>query len=869
MSAQPQPQPLPGTPGGPRPLGTGPEGPKSTQTLFVRNATGLVRDLTAWDAFNLVFAAVLVPIGFMEVMSFAPQFWPHADLLLSFLIAAPLVACFGAVYLYFTELMPRSGGDYVWLSRTLHPFAGFVVNVGLTYVFLTWVALNFALLVTVLMPSLAFVAGIKAGWVASPGHLEQVLIATVLTVLYALLMIRGIRPVARFMTVSFVVVWIGVIALAIIMGVGSHAGFIHNWNTSNPAGLSYTGVISRAGGLGFSVIGPISWAATLYAMVYAFNVYTGFQWTGCFAGEIKNVRRSAVTSIVGGLIAAVIGYVVLAAVVYKFFGYKFFGSLVYLGFGPGSSHVNLGFSPYIPSLVKFFPVAQAVQVGIVICFILTIIWWTPAGFLLGTRNAFAWSFDRLAPERLTSVSDRYHTPVVATIFIAVVIEILNLLNVYSNLAAWLLSVIWILGAGFVVVSIAAGLLPWLHRDLFDRGPGWGKARFLALPVITWVAIVSAVSWGFVVWAAFKTGFAGSLAFRPMIESAVVPIVAALWYVGIWYYRRRQGVNLGRLFHEIPPSEVTSTAVNFDEQRRRDPLPAAAGETAGMSAVPTREPAGDGRDHLPEVGRRLVRAAADRGFTIRLIGGAAIWLRSTDAARRALERDYLDLDLVAHKAESRQLRTFLEEVGYAPDRLFNAMHGETRLLFHHALEGYQIDVFLDEFRMSHNLDLGARLGLEGPTLQAAELLLTKLQIAEVNVKDVGDVVMLLWSHVPGCDDGPGRLNVEQVAKVCGASWGLFTTVADNLRQTGDLLDNVLRSRHDLAGPAPARESASVAVPQGGVPVPEGDDPVAADVRAKLAVVLDRMERHPKTLGWRARAKVGRRVRWYEVPEEVTR
>ena len=98
-----------------------PVAPVSSQSLFVRNATGLVRDLTPWDAFNLVFSAVLVPIGFMEVMSFAPQFWPHANLLLSFLIAAPLVACFGGVYLYFTELMPRSGGDYVWVSRTLAP----------------------------------------------------------------------------------------------------------------------------------------------------------------------------------------------------------------------------------------------------------------------------------------------------------------------------------------------------------------------------------------------------------------------------------------------------------------------------------------------------------------------------------------------------------------------------------------------------------------------------------------------------------------------------------------------------------------------------------------------------------------------------
>ncbi len=550
-------QPLPQTP----PPGSTPTGPKlvplpgapaSTQSLFIRNATGLVRDLSPWDAFNLVFAAVLVPIGFMEVMSFAPQFWPHANLFLSFLVAAPLVACFGAVYIYFTELMPRSGGDYVWVSRTLHPFLGFVVNVGLTYVFLTWIALNFVLMVKVLAPAFAFVAGINAGWLTSPSNLETAIVVTVLTVAYGLLMIRGIRPVARFMTVSFIVVWVGVIVMAIIMGFASHAGFIHSWNAMSPGGLSYSGVIAKAGSLGFSAAGGIGWAATLFAMVYAFNVYTGFQWTGYFAGEIKNVRRSAVTSIVGGLLAAVVGYVVLSALVYKLFGFQFFGSLVYLAFGPGSSHVTLPFAPYIPAMVKFFPVAAAVQIGIALCFVLTIIWWTPAGFLLGTRNMFAWSFDRLAPEGLTNVSDRFHTPVVATIVVAVVVEVLSLLNIYSNLAAWLLSVIWLLGFGFVIVSIAAGLLPWLHRDMFERGPAWGKRRLLGIPVISWLALVSGVSWGFVVWAAFKTGFGGTLALRPMIESAIVPIAAALWFIGMYLYRRRQGVNLSRLFHEIPP-----------------------------------------------------------------------------------------------------------------------------------------------------------------------------------------------------------------------------------------------------------------------------------------------------------------------------
>jgi APA family basic amino acid/polyamine antiporter len=533
--------------GGPVPGAT-----QSTSSLFLRNATGLVRELTAFDAFNLVFAAVLVPIGFMDVMAFAPEFWPRANLFLSFLIAAPLLTCFGLVYLYFTVLMPRSGGDYVWVSRTLSPFLGFVVNVSLTYVFLTWVSFNFALIAKVLGPALAYVAGIKAGWLASPGNAEIAIVITALTVLYALLMIRGIRPMARFMFVSFIIVWVGVLVMIVVMAFASHAGFIHNWNANSGTGLSYTSIIAKAHGLGFSAAGGIGWGATLFAMVYAFNVYTGFQWTGYFAGEIKNVRRTAATSILGAMIASVIGYCLLSLLVYKFFGFKFFGSLVYLGFGPGASHVTLPFAPYIPQLLKFLPIARSVQIGLVLTFILTVIWWTPAGYLLGTRNAFAWAFDRLAPEKLTDVSDRFHTPVVATIFIAVVIEILNLLNIYSNLGAWLLSIIWVLGAGFVVVSFAAAWMPWHKPELHAQAPGWSRRRFLGLPVITWVAVVSLASWGFVIWTAFSTGFGGSFTLRPMLESSAVPIMAILWYIGVRYYRRRQGVNLGRLFQEIPP-----------------------------------------------------------------------------------------------------------------------------------------------------------------------------------------------------------------------------------------------------------------------------------------------------------------------------
>jgi hypothetical protein len=239
------------------------------------------------------------------------------------------------------------------------------------------------------------------------------------------------------------------------------------------------------------------------------------------------------------------------------------------------------------------------------------------------------------------------------------------------------------------------------------------------------------------------------------------------------------------------------------------------------------------------GQAVVAAAAARGIAVRLVGGVAIWLRGSPAARAALGRSYPDIDLVAHKKQSRALRATLEEAGFAPERVFNATHGARRLLYH-APEGWQVDVFLDTFEMSHTLDLGTRLEAEPETLAAAELLLTKLQIAEINAKDLSDVAMLLMDHEPGDADGPGRLNLTPVAARCAADWGLYTTVADNLAACGDSLERLLP-------PAADRER----------------------VAGRLAAIERAMSSAPKSLSWQLRARVGRRVRWYQVPEEVTR
>ena len=531
---------------------SGAQPPGGSRNLFVRNATGLVRELSAFDAFNLVFSAVLIPVGITEVMAFTPTFWPHANMLVSFLIATPLVATCGLVYLYYTVIMPRSGGDYVWVSRTLSPFFGFFANFSLTFVFLTWIAFNFTYMLSVMGPAAAYVGGWHGAWLTSPGKGELMLIATVLTVLFTILMVFGVRAVARYMLVTFVIVWVGMIAWLVAMAIGSHAHFIASWNAHTPPKFHYAGVLAQANHYGFNLAGGIAIGATLFGMIYSFQVYTGFQWTGYFAGEIRNVRRTATTSILGGLLFAAIGYVLGVALIYKYYGFNFFGSVVFMGLGGGSAHWTLPFLPYLPSLVNFLPGAQWILVFIALCFVVSILWWTPTGFMLGTRNMFAWSFDRLAPEKLTTVSDRFHTPVIATITIGCVVELLNYLNIYQGLGAYLLNIIAVMALAFIIVSFSAMITPWRRPQLHSQGPGWARRRLAGLPVITWVAAISAISWIFVIIVAFHTGFGGTFGLKPMVEAFTAPVIGVVYYVGVRLYRRSQGMRFAQTFAEIPP-----------------------------------------------------------------------------------------------------------------------------------------------------------------------------------------------------------------------------------------------------------------------------------------------------------------------------
>jgi hypothetical protein len=236
-------------------------------------------------------------------------------------------------------------------------------------------------------------------------------------------------------------------------------------------------------------------------------------------------------------------------------------------------------------------------------------------------------------------------------------------------------------------------------------------------------------------------------------------------------------------------------------------------------------------------KRLLELAGAQGVPLRVLGGVAIHLRAPKAPPPALTRTYGDVDFVTAKGSSVAVQHLLRASGYEPHVAFNALHGTERLLFFDNGNERQVDVFVGGFKMSHAVPVAKRLELEPDTLPLAELLVTKLQIAELNEKDVRDALALFDAHPVEERDGDA-INSACIAGMCCTDWGLCRTLTGNLAACRDHLAN-----YDL---------------------PEDEK---ARLRGEMDALLDRIEQEPKSRKWKLRARIGERKRWYALPEEV--
>ena len=233
--------------------------------------------------------------------------------------------------------------------------------------------------------------------------------------------------------------------------------------------------------------------------------------------------------------------------------------------------------------------------------------------------------------------------------------------------------------------------------------------------------------------------------------------------------------------------------------------------------------------LQEDAQRIVELAAERGMVLRLLGGLAVRIHSPSARHRSLERRYPDLDFVLADRRSDRVELLLSEMGYVPNQTFNLLNGDR-----------QIDVFVNRFHMCHTIPIIAeRLEREPLTVPLAELFLMKMQIVQMNEKDVRDLCALILDHSFGEGDEE-TFDLAFIVDLCAHDWGLWKTVSVNAQKVRDFAD-----AYEL----------------------EGGQKLT--IAQRLDVLNRALDEAPKNFKWRARDRIGERVQWYDLPEEVQR
>jgi hypothetical protein len=232
--------------------------------------------------------------------------------------------------------------------------------------------------------------------------------------------------------------------------------------------------------------------------------------------------------------------------------------------------------------------------------------------------------------------------------------------------------------------------------------------------------------------------------------------------------------------------------------------------------------------------RLLAAADQAGVTLRLLGALAFQRRCPRYAhlQERLGREYTDIDFAGYGKETPAIRRLLAEKGYREDPGVHVESQGSRLVFMHPTTRLHLDVFLDKLEFSHTISWNGRLEIDRDTIPLAELLLEKMQIVEINEKDIIDTMMLLLEHPLADHDGKG-INMRHATELLASDWGLWRTVTMNLRKVADMA-----SRYEQVS---------------------SEDRDA--VRRRVGETLEWIEAAPKSLRWRLRARIGDRMKWY--------
>jgi len=519
--------------------------------FYARKSSGLVRQLSLRDMVLLNVCWVSIPLGLLYITQLGGLF-PGVSVGLAFILGLLIVTPHLYVFGSFASAMPRSGGDYLSISRSIHPFLGFVVNSVETVFLLFSVAfiVNFAPIFA--LPALFQTIGIVTGdqsWANLATNVSsqngQVLISGTMILLIGLLAIFRQTLMLRVFTVLMALTLVGVVVTIIALLFANPNDFANNFTKFG----SVSKVISDAHAAGEGST-AFSLAASFLAVTVLFGAIGYAQLSSYVAGEARQPGSTMLRGMFVGVVIAALSLAVIAFLAANAFGNDFLNSAQFLANAgkwtvPATPFVNLFIGIALPNVWLAAVIGIATVAGI----------WAVAvpAYLMGTRAMMAYSFDRVLPTRVSEVSDRTHTPIVATVITMVIMLGFLVGWVYSSTAfTTYLAVSSFAGfALFIITGISAVLFPYRRKAMFEASP-ITKRKVAGIPLFSIIGAIYVIDMAvYLILVLANASVLGITNFTGLVFLIVVLAFAAIWVVA-WFSARSRGLDLGVVQSVLPP-----------------------------------------------------------------------------------------------------------------------------------------------------------------------------------------------------------------------------------------------------------------------------------------------------------------------------
>ncbi len=534
------------------------ESVSSPPTLFLRNATGLVRGWSVRD--SMIYACLatnFVTLGLYEFTYAGPAF-PGGQLITSILISAVLVSFLVVAYTGLIVTIPRAGGDYVWQTRILGSGLGFVMAAtGWWFILWLWAPIYGNILSKQLFQPLWATLGDPSGaaWFASS---TGIFVVTLITIALAgVLVSLGMAGYARIQKWCFVGGLVAFAVIVVLLLVNSHASFVSSFNLEAQKIFGIKGAYSATNAaaakdkftpqpLGF---GPLGGATLLLVPAMMFFILWP-NWGATLYGEIRGASdfRRVFTGMFAGLWITVILTVIFLLLVAKTVGWDFFQN-ANAAFYNGNS--TLPIWPYPFMLAGWLVHNTAFQVVLILALSLWFFGWVGTLFLSSTRVIFAAAFDRVLPDRAAEVSEKRKVPFYSLVLMLLPAVGLSAVYAYSTtFQTYTLDATLVIAVTYLFSAIAVVVLPWRKPDLWRASPASRIKLFgvQVVPVAGWVTIAF-LGWDLWKWLTNDNYFVNN--HDSLYFMGAMYVLAIVVYVAARIVRRRQGIDLGMINAEIP------------------------------------------------------------------------------------------------------------------------------------------------------------------------------------------------------------------------------------------------------------------------------------------------------------------------------